>query len=103
MIYKKLIYPKKISKRNYNDQKYKDWRKKVYLRDNHTCQWPGCKYKGRLNAHHIHKWANYPSLRYDINNGVTLCYKHHKMIAGHEDDYILLFLKILQGKLNHHV
>jgi len=99
MIYKKPIYPKRISRRNYHDKNYKDWRKKVYERDKYKCQWPGCRYKSRLNAHHIRKWADCETLRFVVANGITLCYKHHKMVKGHEDDYVLLFLKILQNKL----
>ena len=96
MIYKKPIYPKKTSKRNYHDKNYKDWRKKVYARDKYKCQWPGCTYKTRLNAHHIHKWASYEALRFNINNGITLCVFHHKLVKNHEEDYVLLFLQILQ-------
>lgn len=33
--------------------------------------------KGRLEAHHILSWKDYPELRYDINNGITLCHAHH--------------------------
>lgn len=38
-----------------------------------------CCRKGKLEAHHIKSWKNYPKLRYRISNGKTLCYKcHHK-------------------------
>lgn len=81
--------------RNFKDPLYVDWRKKVYSRDNFTCQWPGCTKKNRLNAHHILLWAHNPGLRFDVNNGITLCYSHHKMIRGLEDIYAPVFLKIL--------
>ena len=42
-------------KRNYDDPVYKDWRVKVYKRDNFKCQMPGCKRTKNLNAHHIQK------------------------------------------------
>ena len=57
-------------------KEYKDWRTLVYKRDNYTCQCCGA-YGGRLNAHHINSFANYPEFRYDINNGITLCVKCH--------------------------
>ena len=57
---------------------YKQWRMNVYLRDNFTCQY--CGIKGvYLEAHHIKRWVDYPELRYDINNGVTLCKECHKL------------------------
>lgn len=67
----------------------------VYKRDKFKCRWPGCNSKGGLNAHHIKTWANYPGLRFEPNNGITLCRKHHKMIQGMEDIYEATFLKIL--------
>lgn len=81
--------------RNYNDPQYKEWRKRVYSRDHHHCRWPNCKLKRKLNAHHIKTWAEYPGLRFDINNGITLCKYHHDLIKGLEDVYAPTFLKIL--------
>lgn len=86
--------------RNFHDPLYKKWRSDVYKRDNHTCQWPGCNLKKKLNAHHIKTWSQYPSLRFCVANGITLCYYHHKMIKGLEDIYESVFLKIVAGKNN---
>jgi len=72
------------SKRYYHlrDAKYKKWRKAVFLRDNYTCQECGTKNgNGKsvyLEPHHIKGWAKYFELRYDINNGITLCQKCHR-------------------------
>lgn len=58
---------------------YHQWRKKVFERDNYTCQ--RCFARGgRLNAHHIEPWASNPEKRYSIENGVTLCYECHKIV-----------------------
>jgi predicted restriction endonuclease len=80
--------------RNFNDPNYKEWRKQVYKRDNHKCQWPGCNSNKKLNAHHIKTWSEFPSLRFIIDNGITLCYKHHKMIRGLESYYEAVFISI---------
>ncbi len=60
-----------------NDKKYIQWREAVFKRDNWTCQ--ECGNSGLyIEPHHKQSWAGYPQLRYDINNGVTLCLKCHK-------------------------
>lgn len=81
--------------RNFNDPQYKKWRTQVYERDKFTCRWPGCNKKNGLNAHHIKTWAGFPGLRFDPNNGITLCKYHHKQVHGLEEVYAGTFLKIL--------
>mgnify|MGYP001609687887 CR=1 FL=1 len=56
---------------------YKEWRKKVFERDNYICVL--CKAKGKyLNADHIKPFSLYPKLRFEVNNGRTLCIDCHK-------------------------
>lgn len=65
-----------------NSMEYKDWRKKVFERDNYTCVL--CKAKNGegkavvLNADHIKQFAYHPELRSDIANGRTLCVGCHR-------------------------
>ncbi|HDO20107.1 MAG TPA: HNH endonuclease [Candidatus Bathyarchaeota archaeon] len=60
-------------------EQYNEWRKFVYKRDNWTCQKCLIKQKHPI-AHHIKNFAEYPELRFDINNGITLCRSCHKII-----------------------
>lgn len=78
-------------RRNYSDPVYKDWRKKVYKRDGYKCQMPGCSSKFRLQAHHIKKWSTAAALRYDVDNGISLCRECHDGINGSESHYETTF------------
>lgn len=54
----------------------KEWRRKIFERDAFTCQ--VCRQVGvYLEAHHIKSWANYPELRFELDNGVALCLDCH--------------------------
>lgn len=63
-----------------NGQNLRDWRVKVYERDNYTCQTCGLKEEvsGNLNAHHLDGWHWCKERRFDIDNGITLCVDCHK-------------------------
>lgn len=56
---------------------YKNWRKQVWLRDGFKCKIANPDCKGRIEAHHILGWSLYPELRFEVNNGITLCHFHH--------------------------
>jgi 5-methylcytosine-specific restriction protein A len=58
----------------------KAWKSAVLKRDNYTCQI--CEqYGGDLHIDHIKQFADYPELRYDIENGRSLCRACHYYIT----------------------
>jgi 5-methylcytosine-specific restriction endonuclease McrA len=67
---------KSKNQRDLHNLKYTTWRTNVFKKHNYTCQICGNK-GGYLHAHHIKRWADYPELRFDINNGMTICRKCH--------------------------
>jgi 5-methylcytosine-specific restriction endonuclease McrA len=85
-----------MSYRDYKDPLYKEWRSRVRARDKHRCQMPGCNKRGKNNqVHHIKRWADYPSLRYEESNGITLCFFCHKTVTTNEPHYERLFTGII--------
>ncbi|MHA1854067.1 MAG: HNH endonuclease [Candidatus Heimdallarchaeaceae archaeon] len=60
-------------------KEYKDWRISVYKRDWFKCQDCGNHCKKDIIAHHLKSWKDYPKLRFEITNGITLCRKCHKI------------------------
>jgi len=56
---------------------YRLWREAVFSRDNWTCQKTRIK-GGKIHPHHIQNFAQYPELRFAIDNGITLSEKSHR-------------------------
>lgn len=71
------------------------WRKEVWTRDSFKCRLNGNDCSGRLEAHHILSWTEYPELRYIINNGITLCQAHHPRKRAEEKRMIPIFQELL--------
>lgn len=60
--------------------RYKMWTKAVKDRDGWACT--KCSSTERLHSHHIKRWCDYPDLRYDLSNGITLCHPCHEEEHG---------------------
>ena len=65
------------SEKKHLDGKYREWMFAVRKRDNWKCRINNSDCNGRLESHHILNWKDYPELRYEIKNGITLCHAHH--------------------------
>ena len=65
---------------------YLNWRKKVIARDAFTCQKCGLKAEAGdgilLHSHHIKSFKDYPELRLDVSNGISLCVNCHEKEHG---------------------
>ena len=54
------------------------WRSAILRRDNYTCQITG-QVGGKIAAHHLHNWAHFPDLRFELSNGVTITRELHTL------------------------
>jgi HNH endonuclease/NUMOD3 motif len=61
-----------------NSLEYRLWREAVFKRDGYACIIGGKTHGHKLHADHIKPFALFPELRFDINNGRTLCEECHK-------------------------
>jgi len=56
---------------------YYKWRESIYERDNYTCL--VCNNKNsKLNVHHLYNFIDHPTLRLELENGITICEDCHK-------------------------
>lgn len=66
-----------VNKRRHWSTDYRKWRTAVFTRDGYKCKISDADCCAYIEAHHILSWKEYPNLRFNINNGITLCRVHH--------------------------
>jgi hypothetical protein len=74
---------------------YMQWSKDIKNRDKWKCKLLNNECKGRLEAHHIFNWIEYPELRYLLTNGITLCQFQHPKGREKEKRMIPIFQELL--------
>jgi hypothetical protein len=76
------------------------WCEAVFARDGWTCQKSG-QIGGKLHAHHIKGFSQYPELRLAIDNGITLSIKAHRefhKIYGYKNNTLEQILEFINNK-----
>jgi hypothetical protein len=81
-----------------NSAAFREWRNAIFNRDDYTCQQCGARSKAgqpiTIYPHHIKSFTYYPELRFDINNGLTVCGECHKLLTAWQ----ILSKEIHRGK-----
>lgn len=85
-------------KESLSTTQYRNWRSNIFKRDNWKCCITDTNCSGQLEAHHILNWSDYPELRYEINNGITLCHAHHPRGRKKENELSPYFMELLKLK-----
>jgi len=78
---------------------YLVWMRQVKNRDYWKCQISNDDCSGRVEAHHILRWRDFPELRYEIKNGITLCHFHHPRKRVDEERYVVQFQELVAAKM----
>ena len=79
-----------------NNKEYVLWRNTVFTRDEWKCSIGNEDCSGSLEAHHVLRWSEYPELRFNIKNGITLCHYHHPRKRSEEVRLKPVFDRIIE-------
>ena len=80
---------------------FKIWRQVVFQRDNYKCVKCGLK-SNKLHPHHIKNFSNHPEIRFNIENGITLCSEDHILFHtryGNQDNNLLQIKDFLKEEV----
>ncbi len=67
-----------------NSIEFKEWRDIVFKRDDWCCQLCDKKHTN-VHPHHLFSFTNYPKIRFNENNGVTVCKDCHYLIHADKE------------------
>jgi 5-methylcytosine-specific restriction endonuclease McrA len=89
-----------------DNKRYIAWRDDILRRDKRKCVL--CGSKDFPNVHHVQRWVDNVKLRYNKQNGVTICMvchnKHHgphrKPFPDHINDILIAYLGRIYAKTN---
>lgn len=87
---------KKQEERNGN--RHKAWSRHVKNRDGWKCKITNGDCSGQVVAHHILPWRDFIDLRYEVNNGITLCHFHHPRKRNDEMRLSPYFQELVNSK-----
>lgn len=82
-----------------NNPRYKEWRRIVWTRDSYKCRIGNEECCGRIEAHHIIPWSESEELRYEVNNGITLCHFHHPIKKSESKEMESSFRRMIDYNL----
>jgi 5-methylcytosine-specific restriction endonuclease McrA len=71
----------------YNDLFY--WAREIRMKYNYHCVY--CNTSRKLSAHHIFPKAKYKGLKYNLNNGILMCYKCHLEVHQLNDVIVISY------------
>jgi hypothetical protein len=80
-----------------------EWTQLVILRDDFTCQYPGCGQNHNLDAAHIVSRRANGTLALFVPNGVTLCRVHHDYLHRHPQEWRAFVAWLLEQRCRGYV
>lgn len=83
-----------------NSPASREWALQVKNRDEWSCRIADNNCDRKMVAHHILPWRDFPELRYEVNNGITLCHFHHPRKRKDEMKLIPTFQELVGIKVN---